>query len=188
MDPMGLWKFQEPWKKSDGPSIWNSKTNKHMKEWRLQPHKWCLLGHYPAWMCLDLTNFAILPLNSVPEKKYIFLHQKFHSRNARKTKYRANQHKSDSSDKSIRNPLQESLSLLPTQTGHYFSWKSFKITLCLHQVWSPQKKRSHSIIPVLSPDASRQRMMYFPCRSTKAFLDSSDSPNIFRVQVRLTYP
>ena len=41
-----------------------------MKEWRLQPHRWCLLGHYPAWMCLDVTNFAIiLPLNSVPEKK-----------------------------------------------------------------------------------------------------------------------
>ena len=74
--------------KSDGQSIWNSTTNKHMKEWRLQPHRWCLLGHYPAWMCLDVTNFAIiLPLNSVPEKKkHIFLHQKIH-RNARKTKY-----------------------------------------------------------------------------------------------------
>ena len=73
-------------------NLWNSTTNKHMKEWRLQPHRWCLLGHYPAWMCLDVTNFAIiLPLNSVPEKKKTHLFASENSQKCEKkpsTKYR----------------------------------------------------------------------------------------------------
>ena len=144
-------------------------------------------------MCLDVTNFAILPLNSVPGKKtHLFASENFSVEMREKPKYRTHQHKVNH----LTNP---SAILYSTQTGHYFSWKSFKITLCLHQVLIPARKVSHSIIPVLPPcwmpvgnewcisPAGPPRHFSIPRIHSRPFTgENPTSP--FRASRLLTYP